>query len=324
MTNTITREVPLQSRLTAGIDTAKAKLDVAVPDAGRSWVVPNTPQGWTTLAAVLADLGVGRVGIEASGGYERGVVEALRAEGFEMRLLQPMQVKFFARMRLRRAKNDTLDAEIIARAVEVIEPNAIEPDPYLVGLADHLTYVEQIGEDVARLKTRREHLRDPRLIELVETDIATLEKRRLAELRRIVTALRARPDLARRLELVVSVPGIGLKTAVTLLVRMPELGRLSREEIASLAGLAPFDDDSGARSGARHIAGGRARVRRALFAAAAPASFYWNPALIALYTRLTASGKPFRLAIVACARKLLTYANTVLQRGTPWVKAPAT
>lgn len=323
MTNISTRQVPLQSVLTAGIDTAKAKLDVAVPDAGRTWVVANTPQGWTALAAALAELGVGRVGIEASGGYERGVIEILRAAGFEVQLLQPMQVKYFSRMRLRRAKNDTLDAEIIARAAQVIEPKTIEPDPYLVGLTDHLTYFEQVGEDIARLKTRREHIHDPRLIELVETDIATLERRRMAELRRIAAALRARPDLARRLELVVSIPGIGLKTAVTLLVRMPELGRLSREEIASLAGLAPFDDDSGARSGSRHIAGGRARVRRALFAAAAPAAFYWNPALRALYARLMASGKPFRLAMVACARKLLVYANTVLQRGTPWIQIPS-
>jgi transposase len=323
MTNNITQTVPLQSVLTAGIDTAKAKLDVAVPDAGRTFVEANTPQGWADLARTLTDLGVGRVGIEASGGYERGVIEVLRAAGFEVRLLQPMQVKFFARMRLRRAKNDTLDAETIARAAELIEPRTIEPDPYLTGLADHLTYVEQIEEDIARLKTRREHQRDPRLVSLMRDDIRALKKRRVAELRRIVAALRARPDLAHRLDLVTSVPGIGIRTAVALVVRLPELGRLTREEVASLAGLAPFDDDSGNRSGARHIAGGRARVRKSLFCAALPATFRWNPALHDLYDRLRARGKPYHVAMIACARKLLTYANAVLQRGTPWVAGPA-
>lgn len=323
MTNTITRKLPLQSVLTAGIDTAKAKLDVAVPDAGRTFVVANTATGWAELTAALTDLGVGRVGIEASGGYERGVIEVLRAAGFDVRLLQPMQVKFFARMRLRRAKNDTLDAETIARAAELIEPRSIEPDPYLTSLADHLTYVEQIEEDMARLKTRREHQRDPRLLALMKDDLRALTKRRVAEIRRIVAALRARPDLARRLELVVSVPGIGIRTAVALVVRMPELGRLSREEVASLAGLAPFDDDSGTRSGTRHIAGGRARVRKSLFCAAMPATFRWNPSLRDLYDRLRARGKPYHVAMIACARKLLTYANAVLQRGTPWLETPA-
>jgi transposase len=309
--------------LTAGIDTAKAKLDVAVPGAGRSWVVDNRPEGWASLAARLAELGVGRVGIEASGGYERGVIEVLRAAGFEVRLLQPMQVKFFARMRLRRAKNDTLDAETIARAAELIEPKTIEADPYLTAMADHLTYVEQVEEDIARLKIRLEHQHDPRLVSLMQDDIRALKRRRLAELRRIVAALRTRPDLARRLDLVASVPGIGIRTAVTLVVRMPELGRLSREEIASLAGLAPFDDDSGTRSGTRHIAGGRARVRKSLFCAALPAIFRWNHGLRDLYDRLRARGKPFHVAMIACARKLLVYANAVIQRGTPWVEIPA-
>lgn len=320
MTNTITRKVPLQSVLTAGIDTAKAKLDVAVPEVGHTRIVPNTPAGWADLAAGLAELGVGRVGIEASGGYERGVIEVLRAEGFEVRLLQPMQVKFFARMRLRRAKNDTLDAETIARAAELIEPKTIEADPFLTRLADHLTYVEQIEEDIARLKIRREHQHDPRLISLIRDDIAAAKKRRVAELRRIATTLRARPDLAHRLELLTSIPGIGIRTAITLVVRLPELGRIGREEIASLAGLAPFDDDSGARSGTRHIAGGRARVRRSVFCAAMPAAFHWNPALRAFYDRLRARGKPYHVAMVACARKLLVYANAVLQRGTPWAE----
>jgi transposase len=150
-----------------------------------------------------------------------------------------------------------------------------------------------------------------------------LKARRAAELARIVTALRAHDDLARRLDLVLSVPGIGERTAIALIVRMPELGRVSREQAAALAGLAPFDDDSGKHKGERHIAGGRRRLRRSLFAAALPAAFHWNKALIELYARLIARGKAHNQALIACARKLLIYANTVVQRGTPWTERPA-
>ncbi len=154
-------------------------------------------------------------------------------------------------------------------------------------------------------------------------DIARLKARRAAELLRIVEELRAHDDLARRLDLVLSVPGIGERTALALIIRMPELGRISREEAAALAGLAPFDDDSGTHKGQRHIAGGRARLRRSLFAAALPAAFRWNKALVDLYARLIARGKAHNAALIACARKLLIYANTVVARGTPWVEKPA-
>src|SRR5207244_11862989 len=112
--------------------------------------------------------------------------------------------------------------------------------------------------------------------------------------------------------------GAGLPTAVAILVRMPEIGQLSREQVAALAGLAPYDDDSGEQVGARHIHGGRKRLRRALYAAALPASFRWNPQLIRLYPRLKAAGKEHKRALVACARKLLIFVNTVVARGTPW------
>ena len=199
----------------------------------------------------------------------------------------------------------------------------IEPDPRLAELAVHLTFVEQIEEDIARLKIRLEHIKEARLRRIVLDDIGRLKTRRSAELARVVQALRVHDDLARRLDLVRSVPGIGERTAVAVVVRMPEIGRVSREEAAALAGLAPFDQDSGTHKGQRRIAGGRARLRRSLFAAALPAAFRWNKALIALYARLTARGKAHNAALVACARKLLIYANTVVERGTPWVEKPA-
>jgi transposase len=307
---------------TAGIDTAKDKLDIAVPGLTAPWQVANTSIGWQRLAADLMRAGVARVGIEASGGYERGVVAHLRTAGFTVVVLQPIQVKAYARVHLRRAKNDALDAALIAACAASIEPPRIEPDARLTGLADSLTFVEQTEEDIARLKVRLEHIDDRRVRRLVTTDIDRLKARRTAELLRIVRALRSHDDLARRFDLVLSVPGIGERTALALVIRMPELGRVSREEAAALAGLAPFDDDSGRHKGQRHIAGGRARVRRSLFAAALPASFRWNKALCELYARLRARGKAHNAALVACARKLLIYANTVVQRGTPWTETP--
>lgn len=308
---------------TAGIDTSKATLDIAVHGRAERWQLANALPGWRALATTLAAAGVARVGIEASGGYERGVVRHLRQAGFTVLVLQPAQVRAYAKVCLRRAKNDALDAALIAACAANLDLASTEPDPRLADVAGHLTFLEQIEEDIARFKTRLEHLDDRRLRRLVTADIARLKARRDAELRSIAGRLRAHDDLAVRLDLVLSVPGIGARTAVALIVRMPELGHVSREQAAALAGLAPFDNDSGKHKGQRRIAGGRARLRRSLFAAALPAAFRWNTALIALYARLTDRGKPHKAALVACARKLLIYANTVVQRGTPWTEKTA-
>jgi transposase len=303
---------------TAGIDIAKAKLDLAVHGQTTRLTVANDVTGWRQLVIALHDAQVHRVGMEATGGYERGVAAHLRQAGFEVRLLQPLQTKAFARLHLRRAKNDPIDAGLIAACTAMLDRPGETPDARLELCADLLTFVEQIEEDIVRCKTRLEHIRDTRLRRIVSRDIARLQARVAAELKRIAASLRQFDDLAKRLALVLSIPGIGERTAIAIIVRMPELGRISREQAAALAGLAPFDDDSGGHHGQRHIAGGRARLRRSLYAAALPAAFRWNPALKALYTRLIARGKAHKAALVACARKLIIYANTVIQRGTPW------
>jgi transposase len=308
---------------TAGIDTSKAKLDIAVHGRTERWQVANALPGWRTLAANLVKAGVTRVGIEATGGYERGVVEHLQTAGFTVLVMQPIQVKAFGRVHLRRAKNDALDAVLIAACAATLNDPRIASDPRLTELAGYLTFLEQAEEDIARFKTRLEHIDEPALRRLVNSDIKRLRTRRAAQMRTIARLLRDHDDLAERLDLVLSIPGIGERTALALIIRMPELGRVSREEAAALAGLAPFDDDSGKHRGQRHIAGGRGRLRRSLYAAALPAAFRWNKALIALYARLTAKGKVHKAALIACARKLLIYANTVVQRRTPWTEKPA-
>jgi transposase len=303
----------------AGVDVGKAWLDAAVaglPDQSR---VGNDEVGWARLVTWLMDQGVGLVGMEATGGYERGLSAALREAGFRVRVLQPGQVRAFAVFRLQRAKTDRIDAGLIAQATAVSLGHDHTPDPRLEPQTEHLTLIEQIEEDLVRAKTRLESFRQPRQRQQVIAEIARLKAWRQSELKALMAELKALPDINRRLELALSVPGIGPRTALALILRMPELGAISREQAASLAGLAPFNRDSGKLKAARHIHGGRTRLRTSLYAAALPASFRWNPALIALYGRLTAKGKPHKLALVACARKLLIYVNTVLQRGQPWV-----
>ena len=306
----------------AGIDTGKHKLDVAIDGSAEQLQVDNSPAGHSALSAWLQQRNVERIGIEASGGYEQAVVSFLRAEGFVVVQFQPIQVCAYARFTLRHAKNDKIDAALIARCTAAATDQREPPDPRLVPLAQHLTMIEQLTEDVAQLKTRLEACRDARIRVFWQEEIKRLKRLVADELERLIAAIRQHDDLSRRLDLIVSVDGVGPRTAVAILVRMPEIGRVSREQAAALAGLAPYDDQSGLRCGLRHIKGGRGRLRRSLYAAALPAAFNWNAQLKAFYRRLIAAGKPHKLALVACARKLLIFVNTVVQRGSPWTSIP--
>ena len=307
----------------AGIDTGKRKLDVAIDGSAARLQVDNTPDGHAKLSAWLRSRGVKRVGIEASGGYEQAVVARLRSDKFVVIVFQPAQVRAYAKFHLQRAKNDKIDAALIAACTAATKKIHAPPDPRLAPLAQHLTMIEQITEDIRRIKTRLEFCTDGRIRRLWEEDLKRLKQWLKSELTALVASIRRHHDLAQRLDLICSVAGVGLRTAVTILVRMPEIGRLSRAQVAALAGLAPYDDDSGEQFGVRHIQGGRERLRHSVYAAALAASFRWNDQLITLYQRLIGAGKPHKVALVACARKLLIFVNTVVERGTPWTKCPA-
>jgi len=312
----------------AGIDTGKRKLDVALDGGSEQLQVENTAEGYKTLLEWLRRHKVKRVGIEASGGYEQAVVAELRHKRFVVVVFQPAQVRAYAKYRGQRAKNDRIDAALIAACTAAVNKIHPAPDPRLSPLAAHLTLIDQIGDDITRCKNRLESCRDVRIQQLWKEDIAHLAKRERVEFKALLAAIREHRDLAERLDLIHSVGGAGLPTAVVVLVRMPEIGQISREQAAALAGLAPFDDDSGEHAGARHIDGGRKRLRDALYAAALAASFRWNPQLMILYKRLIAAGKKHKRALIACARKLLIFINAVVARGRPWqadapVAAPA-
>ncbi|WP_235677249.1 IS110 family transposase [Rhodopseudomonas palustris] len=311
------------SMVCAGIDIGKFKLDAAIEGRNESLEVGNSPDGYIALAAWLRRHRVKRVGMEASGGYELPVMAALRRAGFVVVCLQPIQVRAYATFKLQRAKNDRIDAALIATCTAAVAEVRPPPDPRFAVLASRLTMIEQLTEDVARLKTRCEACRDPHGLEFWRDEIARLKACIRTELKQLVADIRKHSDLAARLELLTSVDGVGLRTAVAVLIRMPEIGNVSREQAAALAGLAPYDDDSGSRTGQRHIAFGRERLRTSLYAASLPAAFKWNQQLMAHYRRLTGQGKPHKVALVACARKLIIFLNTVVARGTPWIAKPA-
>lgn len=307
----------------AGIDTGKRKLDVALAEGAQRLQIDNDPDGHAMLSTWLRKHRVKRVGIEASGGYEQAAVAKLRRDGLLVIVFQPMQVRAYAKFHLQRAKNDKIDAALIAACTAATQKIHVPPDPRLAPFAEHLTLVEQITEDISHIKTRRESCRDQRIRGLWDEEIARLKRRLKIELKALVASIRQHRDLAQRLDLIASIGGIGLRTAVAILVRMPEIGRVTREQAAALVGLAPYDDDSGDQTGARHIDGGRERLRKSLYTAALAAAFHWNPQLNVIYRRLIEAGKPHKVALVACARKLIIYANTVVERGTPWTKRPA-
>jgi transposase len=302
----------------AGIDTGKRKLDVALNGSIGQLQVANSRDGYGNLTAWLHRHKVERIGVEASGGYEQGVVGQLRCDGFEVVVFQPAQVRAYAKFHLQRAKNDKIDAALIAACMAQIKKIHAPPDPRLVAMAEHQTLIDQITDLIARCKNYRESCRDPQLRQFWNDEIKRYRGLFRQQLKQLLAAIRQYRDLSERLDLIASVDGIALRTAAAILVRLPEIGRLSREQVAALAGLAPYDDDSGDRVGIRHIEGGRERLRHSLYAAALAASFRWNPELIALYGRLRAAGKEHKVALVACARKLLIFANAVVARGTPW------
>ena len=302
----------------AGIDTGKHTLNIAIYPSGERLEVDNTETGHRELIAWLRKRRIRRVGIEASGNYEQAVIACLRRKGFEVAHLQPRQVKAFAIYKLQRAKNDRIDAALIAECTAGLDTVRKPTDARFVALAEHLLVIEQIEADLVRLTTRRERYTDKRFLRQSAKDIERLKARLKAELALLLADVRCHADLAARLELIETVDGIGRRTALALLILLPELGTLDRQRIASLGGVAPFDDDSGEHTGERHIGGGRARVRRALYNAALPAAFRWNDNLVEFYGRLSARNKPHKEALIACVRKLLIYVNAVCQRGTPW------
>jgi transposase len=233
---------------------------------------------------------------------------------------QPLEVRLFAKLKRRRAKNDRLDARLIAAATAQVDTLKAAQDPRLPALAEQLSAYEQVSDQVVQLKTFLESVTLAEIKALITTEIRTLAQLKAKLLARILHQIKAAPDLVARYRLLLSLPGVGPVVAASLVIRMPELGELRRGQAAALLGVAPYDRDSGRSKGLRVIAGGRARPRRLLYLAALAAQ-RCDPWLKGFAAALRARGKAAKV-VVAVMRKLIEAANLVLQRQQPWSPSP--
>lgn len=310
-------------RVVVGIDVAQASLAVAVSPAGTSWTTGTTEVELTTLADELARLAPHLVVLEATGGLEREVVVVLALAGLPVVVVNPRQVRDFARASGQRAKTDALDAALLARYGQVIDPPVRAlPDAATRDLDELVTRRRQVTSMLTaernRLRTASSAMRSQieRHILYLRGEIVTLDQT-------ITRAIEASPLWLAHATLLTSVPGVGPVLTSTLLAELPELGRLTDKEVAALVGTAPFAADSGVHRGVRHIAGGRAAVRGVLYVATLSA-IRFNPVIRAFYERLLGRGKPKKVALVAAMRKLLVILNAMVAHGTLWDPQHAT
>jgi transposase len=302
-----------------GVDVGNHRLDGAIEGMGSQLETGNDPQGIAKLVDWFVEHGVGRVGIEATGGYERKLRAALEAAGIAVVVHQPLEVKLYGRLVRQQAKTDACDARLIAAATAAIKRQPRAGDPLLTQLSERLTAYEKIADMLMSLKTFKESLSLGDLGQMADDQIAHLTRLKRGLALALVKAIKADPKLRSRYDLLISLPGIGPIVAASLVIRMPELGSMQRGQAASLIGVAPHARDSGTHKGERFISGGRSRPRRMLYLAALAARRYDN-SLKGFADRLRTAGKPPKLVIVAIMRKLIETANLVLKRAQPWAK----
>jgi transposase len=302
-----------------GIDVAKDKVDACIRALALRQSCPNTAQGNRKLVAWLRKYRVSKAVMEASGGYEREWRKVLHNAGIEVRIVDPKRVRSFALSAGRLAKNDAIDAEMIAWFAETFSeaPNQTHDAAHeelvalvkaRIGLVELRTRLQSQDAHAAPGQVRKAHAR------VLKSLAAEIEKLEAA----IATKVKATADFAERAAIIESVPGFAETTSANLLAGMPELGHVSDKIAAALIGLAPYDDDSGQRRGERHIRGGRRWIRNAIYMPCLGAATQNNPVIKAFYDRLIAKGKPPKVALVACMRKLIIILNTLIARQQKW------
>lgn len=306
-----------RNRLHVGIDVSKSWLDVAFP-GGADGRYGNDAAGHRALAAQLARLdGEVVVGLEATGGYEYEVATSLVAAGFEVHRFNPRRVRRFAEAYGSLAKNDRIDARMIAACLAAVPSRPVRLDPLAARLDELVDARRRLCEERVRAEDAAAMLRDAFLRRVAAGHMRRLSADILLIDKRIAEVVATDAGLVERNRLLRSIPGVGPVLAATVLARLPEIGSLDRRNLASLVGVAPYDHDSGAHKGRRSIRGGRADVRRVLYMAALTAGRF-NPALAATRDQLKAAGKPAKVIIVALMRRLLTILNAIIRDGKPW------
>ena len=300
-----------------GIDVSKAQLDVAVRPTGKRWTLPYDQTGIEGLIPQIVDLEPALVLLEATGGLELPLVAALAAAALPVVVVNPRQVRDFAKATGTLAKTDTLDAGVLAHFADAVRPEVRPLKDAETQVLNSLTarrhqVMTMLVSEKNRLGTAIGAV-SPR----IEAHIAWLEQE-LSDLDKgLRQTLRRSPVWREKDDLLRTVPGVGEQISPTLLANLPELGTLNRRQIAALVGVAPYNRDSGALRGKRAVWGGRSRVRAVLYMGALVASRH-NPAIRDFYQRLLAAGKPKKVALVASMRKLLVILNGMLKHGSPW------
>lgn len=301
-----------------GIDVSKAHLDVYLHPQSDQWRSPNSPTGIAQILQALAAHSIALVVLEATGGMEQAIAQALAQAGIAVVVSNPRRVRDFARALGKLAKTDAIDAQVLARFGEAVQPQVRALASEMAQqLQDLVVRRQQLVEMKSAERNRKSSARSAKSREQIERHIDWLgeEIKRLDE--QIQAQLNQSQQWQEQQQLLESVPGVGAVTSSTLIGLLPELGQLSRKQIASLVGVAPVNCDSGQMRGKRFVMGGRSSVRGALFMAALVATRY-NPVIQAFYGRLLAQGKPKKLALVACMRKLLVILNAVLKQKQAW------
>jgi transposase len=304
-----------------GIDVSKDRLDVCRRPSGTAFAVARDGEGLAGLIERLQGARPELIVLEATGGFEQVVAAGLAGAGLPVVVVNPRQIRDFARSMGRLAKTDRIDAEVIALFAERVRPELRPlPDAAARELDELVTRRRQVIEMIVAEGNRARRLASRRLKKRIDRHLEVLQKELTEIERELDDTIRRSPIWRETEDLLKSVPGIGNATARTLLAELPELGTLGRRQIAALAGVAPFNRDSGTFRGRRMIGGGRAGVRATLYMAALVASRH-NPVIAAFYQRLLAAGKPKKTALVACMRKLLTILNAIIRHRTPWQTA---
>jgi len=304
-----------------GIDVAKDRLDVHTRPGGEVFAVARDSNGLAMLVERLQRLAPALVALEATGGYETVVASALGAAQLPLAVVNPRQIRDFARATGKLAKTERIDAAAIAHFAEAVRPPARPlADAEARALGELVARRRQVIEMIIAERHRRRMASQRRVIRAIERHLALLQAE-LSELEGdIDDAIRKSPAWQADADLLVSVPGVGKVTLRTLIAELPELGHLNRRKIAALVGVAPINRDSGTLRGRRTIAGGRPAVRTALYMAALVASRA-NPVIAAYYAKLRAAGKTGKQALVACMRRLVVILNAILRDRKPWQPA---
>jgi transposase len=305
----------------AGIDVSKDRLDVAVRPGGEAFVVERNATGLDVLVARLRELSPYLVALEATGGFETVVAAALAGAALPVVVVNPAQVRAFAKAIGQRAKTDPIDAKVIAHFAEATRPEPRPlPDEATQLLADMVTRRRQIVTMIGAERQREKRVMNSHMCKSITRLIKALEKELASLDADINDTVRGSPAWRDKENLLASVPGVGPIIARTMIAELPELGQLGRKQIAALVGLAPFTRQSGQWRGRSFIGGGRTAVRTVLFMGAMVAKQH-NPVLKAFFDRLVAAGKPPMVALIAVARKLLTILNAILRDNRPWQTA---